>query len=98
MKLISKAEANTRYRLTERTTPEELGIRHGVTFPHGEHQIFAGAYWQGPGQPEAYAVIYENIDEEPLAAESEIAMIAATDVCFGDVGHAIEWAVRYITE
>lgn len=91
-------EAMEKYRLPNPTTPEDLGCRSGVCLPYGEFQFYAGVYWQGPGRPDVYAVIYETLDPDGLWAESTIGLCAATEPEFEDIGHAIEWAISYIKE
>ena len=85
-------EAMKKFRLPNPTTPEDLACRWSTCLDYGDKVFVAGHYWQGTGEPDLYAAIYEHLDDD-LSCEGTIALREVSDVLFYDAGHAVEWCL-----
>ena len=84
------------YRLPNPTTSEDLEMRfsgmEGKVLNFGDRVLVAGYYWNGKGQPNYYAAVYEHLDAD-LSCEGAIGLREVSEVEHIDEGHAIAWAL-----
>jgi hypothetical protein len=80
------------YRLPNPTTQEDLECRWSKVLTFGDRVLVAGHYYTGKGKPCYFGAVYEHIDDD-LSCEGTIGLRAASEVEFGDDGHAIAWAM-----
>ena len=89
-------DAIKKYRLPNPTTQEDLESNWNTVLNFGDKVLVAGYYYNGPGEPEYFAAIYEYLDDEDKhTCESTIGLTVASDVDFHDNGHAVSWAINF---
>ena len=89
-------EGMKKYRLPNPTTSEDLERRFsgmdGKVLNYGDRVLVAGYYYNGQGQPNYYAAVYEHLDDD-LSCEGTLGLREVSEVYFEDEGHAIAWAL-----
>ena len=89
-------EGMKKYRLPNPTTSEDLEMRFsgmdGKVLNYGDRVLLAGYYYNGKGQPNYYAAVYEHLDDD-LSCEGTLGLREVSEVSFEDEGHAIAWAL-----
>lgn len=81
-----------KFRLPEKTTPEDLECGWSKVLTFGDKVVVAGHYYQGPGMPSYYGAVYSFLKEDH-DCDSEILLENISDEFFEDDGHAIAWAL-----
>lgn len=86
-----------------RETPERLiskAMHEGCSIMrYGQHYLMTGwndlEYWR-PEEERWYAAVYEQLDDEEMGPETDLALVEISPEFFQDEGHAIEWAINAI--
>ena len=95
-KTMTINEGMKKYRLPNPTTSEDLEMRFsgmdGKVLNYGDRVLLAGYYYNGKGQPNYYAAVYEHLDDD-LSCEGALGLREVSEVSFADEGHAIAWAL-----
>ncbi len=85
-------------RLRWHETPESLDrmvIGEGATtILYGDMILLAGFYYNGPGEPNWFAAVYETLADEYQGPETDLGLANISPDFFEDEGHAIEWAIK----
>ena len=84
------------YRLPTESTPEllemHLQYNRGTVLVFGDY-VLADGYFYNPNMKEYYGALYAFTTEDHTI-EGKIELIAVSEDCFEDAGHAIAWAMN----
>lgn len=81
-----------KFRLPEKSTPEELEMRGFTVLAFGRKTIVAG-YYYNPSGNEWFGASYEFTTED-RTIEGEVRLKAISENMFEDNGHAMAWAMN----
>ena len=90
---MTTGDAMRKYRLPNPTTPEDLECRWSKLLTFGDKVVIAGYFYNEQNKPCYFGATYEFLDDDHTC-EGTIGLRAASEVEFGDDGHAIAWAMQ----
>ena len=83
---------NTRYRLPETTTPENLACNWSTVLNFGNHVLLAGYYYAGLNKNSYFGAIF-TFTTADRTCEGEIRLEAISSEMYPDNGSAIAWCI-----